>query len=240
MANYIRWLGGAGFLFRYNGLRIGLDVYLSNHCMNEDGSFKRLTPPPCAPETLEMDYLIASHEHGDHIDLGCLDLWFGENPDLKLIGTASALKDAAGIVPKERTILLRRGERLELAPDVIIESVFCDHGDQSPDAIGVILHLGTLTVYFTGDTCWREDIAAVTGVGKVDILLPPINPAYGNPGPDGAAKLAKVFTPKVVIPCHYFLFKEHGGDPAEFERSLAAIAPGVECRTLAIGEKMGI
>jgi len=80
----------------------------------------------------------------------------------------------------------------------------------------------------------------LTGVVSPDALLVPINPAFGNPGADGAAKLTAMFSPKAVIPCHYWLFKEHGGDPAEFETQCKKEAPGVRLIILAVGEQITI
>ena len=235
---FIQWMGGAGFIAAFGGIRIGLDLYLSNSCMDSEGNFKRLTPPPMEPSNVVLDYLISSHAHGDHLDTGCLTEWFGKNKELKLIGPASSLNAAADMVPADKTISLEKGGCVELTPHVKIRGVFCDHGDQSPDAIGVVLELGNTTIYFTGDTCYRPDLRELTGVFDVDILIVPINPAFGNPGSDGAAKITRMYAPKTVIPCHYWLFMEHGGDPASFADECAKTAPAANCVILAIGEKM--
>jgi len=159
------------------------------------------------------------------------------NKALELIGPASSLAASGDAVPEERKILLERGTSVELRPGLILRGVYCDHGDQSPDAIGVVLELGTATIYFTGDTCYRPDLRKLTGVFETDIIIVPINPSFGNPGPDGAAKLVKLFEAKTALPCHYWLFKEHGGDPAAFEEECAKTAPLI-CKILAIGEEM--
>jgi len=239
---YVQWMGGAGFMIEYCGTRIGLDLYISNHCMNKKGEFKRMTPPPCGAGSIKMDYLVSSHEHGDHLDMGSIEEWFRVNPNLKLIGPDSSLKEAEKLIPREKTVALNRGGRVGLTPDIILEGMFCDHGDQAPDAIGVVLKLGGLSVYFMGDMQFRADLLEVTGVKDIDILLVPINPAFGNPGTDGAAKMTAMVAPKkTVIPCHFWLFKEHGdGDPGSFEKACAAITPETKCTVLAIGEKMKI
>jgi len=235
---YIQWTGGAGFYITYDGIRIGLDLYLSNSCMDPEGNFKRLTPPPTEPSNIVLDYLIASHAHGDHLDTGCLSEWFDKNKELKLIGPASSLLAATDMVPPDRKILLDRGGCVDLAPHVKIRGVYCDHGNQSLDAIGVVLELGNSTIYFTGDTCYRPDLRELTGAFDVDILIVPINPAFGNPGSEGAAKITRMYMPKTVIPCHYWLFMEHGGDPASFADECAKTAPETNCAILAIGEKI--
>jgi len=236
--DFIQWTGGAGFLIEYNGIRIGLDLYLSNSLMDEAENFKRLTPPPFDPLTVKIDYLISSHAHGDHLDMGCIEEWFSQNKEMKLIGPSSSLLTAGKTVPDGSKIKLERGDEMELRPRLRIKGVFCDHGVNNLDAIGIVLVLGNTTIYFTGDTCYRSDLRELTGAFDVDILIVPINPAFGNPGSDGAAKITRMFMAKTVIPCHYWLCKEHGGDPASFELECIKQAPETKCRILAIGEKM--
>ena len=239
--NYMQWLGGAGFFIEYNGTKIGIDLYMSNFCMNEKGEFKRLTLPPIPAEAVEMDYLISSHDHGDHLDMGSLEGWFGSNGNLKLIGPASSLKLAEKIVPPSKMLALDRGGKLDIAPDIGLAGVYCDHGEGAPDAIGVVLNLGGLTIYFMGDMQYHADVAELTGTKDVDILLVPINPAFGNPGAEGAAKMTRAISPKIAVPCHFWLFKEHGcGDPGSFEKECREIAPGVKICVLAMGEKFEI
>jgi len=232
-------MGGAGFMIEYRGVRIGLDLYISNACMNQKGEFKRLTPPPCAAEDIQMDYLISSHEHGDHLDMGSLGKWFEINENLKLIGPGASLEAAKEIVPQTKMIALDRGGRVELAPEITARGVACDHGENTPGAIGVVLTLGRLSIYFMGDMQYRPDLLELTGVGDIDILLVPINPAFGNPGTEGAAKMTAMVAPKLtVIPCHFWLFKEHGaGDPGSFEAECAKLTPKTNCTVLASGEK---
>ena len=236
--NFIRSMGGAGFVIEFDGIRIGLDLYLSNSMMDAKGNFKRLVPPPVDPSTLELDYLIASHDHGDHLDTGCIREWFSRHQALKLIGPRSSLSTAGDAVPMDRKITLERGGALKLNSAITIRGVFCDHGDLSPDAIGVVFEIGKTRIYFTGDTCFRPDLQELTGFFDVDILIVPINPTFGNPGPDGAAQIVRMFKAKKVIPCHYWLFMEHGGDPASFASACATVAPDTNVEILMVGEEM--
>ena len=92
-----------------------------------------------------------------------------------------------------------------------------------------------------GDMQYRADLIEATGVKDIDILLVPINPAFGNPGAGGAAKMTKLVSPGTVVPCHFWLFKEHGcGDPESFEKACSEFVPDTKVNVLAIGEKMEI
>ena len=231
----IYWLGGAGFIIKSPTTTIGIDLYLSDAVRNGE-EYKRLVPAPVAPENLALDVLIASHEHGDHTDTASARALV--RPLTLMLGPDSALDVAYGCgVPRERTRALNRGDVYQTAA-FCIRAVKADHGTLSPQAIGVMIDIEGKTIYFTGDTCFRADYCDMIGFkGKVDLLMVPINSSYGNPGPDGAAYIAACVDAGTILPCHYWLFREHGGDPGAFLDSCARIVPGADARVLAMGER---
>ena len=96
-----------------------------------------------------------------------------------------------------------------------LQFVNCDHGTGAPDAVGVVIHADGKRIYEAGDTCLRLD-----RVGEIklplDVLIAPINGAYGNMNADDCVKLAEALRPGLTIPCHYGMFASHGGDPGRF------------------------
>jgi L-ascorbate 6-phosphate lactonase len=58
------------------------------------------------------------------------------------------------------------------------------------------------------------------------IFILPINGAFGNLNDMQAAMLARDARAKMVIPCHYWMFAEHGGSPAQFMDACKEYAPG--------------
>jgi len=233
----LRWMGGAGFVVETGSLAIGIDLYLSNSCMSPDGAYKRLTQPPVNPEDLALDYLIASHEHGDHLDVGIINKLIREDNGVSLICPAIACRDAmlAGVDPG-RIIELNRGQTLE-RDGFSVRAVMADHGENTPDAIGFFLKIEDKVIYFMGDTCYRADLQQCVGGNEpIDALLVPINGKFGNPGSSEAAAYVRMFKPKIAIPCHFWLFSEHGGDPGGFLECCEQLETGTEIRVLAIGE----
>lgn len=228
------WTGGAGILISCGDKVLGIDLYFSNACMTQDGMFKRMIPPPWPARETEFDYLICSHEHGDHTDIGSIPEWFGKKERI-LLGPDSVMSLCEDMVSVGQRITFNRGDEREAGP-FSVKAVFCDHGDLSPDAIGVLVTAGGKRVYYTGDMTFRPDFPDTTGVGSVDLLVIPINGQYGNPTPAQAAAMTAMLSPKVVMPCHYWLFVEHGGDPASFVRECLGRAPETLCRTPAVGE----
>jgi L-ascorbate metabolism protein UlaG (beta-lactamase superfamily) len=75
----ITWLGQAGFLFRSASTAIAIDPFLSKHDV-------RLYPPP-PDEALgdRLDYLVATHEHGDHLDVELLSRLVSRFKDLTVV-----------------------------------------------------------------------------------------------------------------------------------------------------------
>jgi L-ascorbate 6-phosphate lactonase len=236
----VYWLGGAGFIFKSPGLTVGLDLYLSDACQSEKGEYKRLVPPLVTPDELDLDYLIATHDHGDHLDTGSLKTFMGKNTKTRLLGPGTVIKIAKETfgIDEKRLQRLDRNEKFQ-AGSFAVQAVFADHGELSPDAIGVILDIGGRRIYFTGDTCFRVDMPQLVPLGQpIDLLLVPINGKYGNPDSKDASYITSWVKPGMVIPCHYWMFREHGGDPGEFFSRCSAICPSTKIYIPAIGEKV--
>ena len=92
----IFWLGQAGFLFKTPaGKVIVVDPYLSDYVYKilgkENGNgFKRMTAPLFDPGDIKIDYLFASHEHGDHLDVDAMQLLLKDGRTPLFTNTESA------------------------------------------------------------------------------------------------------------------------------------------------------
>lgn len=239
---YLYWLGGAGFVFRYKDILVGIDLYLSDACNDPvTEEFKRLVPAPLEAEDIKLDYLISTHEHGDHLDVGSIHKFINRKTATKLIGTGTVINECEKMgVDKDKMIKLDRNESISFG-NLKVEAVFCDHGDQSIDAIGAIITIGGCKIYFTGDNAYKPNLYKfIHPDNDIDILLVPINGTFDNPDPKDASYITAWVRPKTVIPCHYWLFKEHGGNPAEFVKQCSKIAPESKIKVLAIGEEFVI
>lgn len=235
---FLYWLGGVGYIIKSADITIGLDIYLSDSCRNEKNDFKRLVPPPLNAGELRLDYLIATHEHGDHFDIGSIHEIVNKKARTKLIGPGAVMNMAKELgLGEDSLIRLDRNDSLEIG-DMKITGVLSDHGEYSPDAIGVIIEIGGKRIYFTGDTCYRPDLPELIPIkGKIDLLLVPINGKFGNPDAKDASYITAWVKPEIVIPCHYWMFKEHGGDPGEFVKWCPQVCPSAKIEVLALGEQ---
>ncbi|MBD3327944.1 hypothetical protein GF340_01425 [Candidatus Peregrinibacteria bacterium] len=235
----IYWLGGAGFILQSVDVLVVIDPYLSNSCEGKDGSFKRLVPSPISAEKFLPDYVLVSHEHGDHLDILSLPIFAGKAS--KIIGPGSVMNTCQDLGIDDNNLnKLNRGEIFE-TEKFSIRTVISDHGEYSPDQIGMIIELEGKCIYYTADTCYKWDLPSIIDVpNNIDVLLVPINGAYGNPNALEATHIASWVNPKCVIPCHYWLFKEHGGNPNDFYILMKEKNPYINVLIAAIGEKVTI
>jgi len=210
------YLAQAGFYFKTaTGRTVCVDPYLGD-CCERLFQFKRMVPAPLAMDELKTDVLVATHSHTDHLDPDLLD-FVKRHPQTRFIGSPDChpVYQAAGIAD-ERVTLLAAGESAALS-GAEYRAVYADHGELAPAALGFLMTLDGITVYDTGDTGYCPDkIMASLGDVAIDILIAPINPAFGNLGHENAVRLAARIRPRVVIGCHFGMFSEHGGDPEAF------------------------
>ena len=210
------YLAQAGFYFKTAaGKTVCLDPYLGD-CCERLFSFKRMVPAPMAATELRTDFLAATHSHTDHLDPDLLEL-VKQAPGTLFVGSPDCrpVYQQAGIGDGRFTILAA-GES-KVIGEVGFRAVYADHGELAPDAVGLLITLDGITVYATGDTAYcPERIIGSLGKVAVDIMIAPINSAYGNLGHENAVRLAARVQPRVLIGSHFGMFIEHGGDPGAF------------------------
>ena len=133
---------------------------------------------------------------------------------------------------------VRPGEEWD-AGDFHISFIDCDHGDGAPDAFGVIVTVDGIRICEAGDTCLRLDrVGEYNSRGTLDVLIGPINGAYGNMNEGDFAKLCGAVKPKLAIPCHYGMFAAHGGNPGLFQEEMRKNCPDVPYLLMRMGEKL--
>jgi L-ascorbate 6-phosphate lactonase len=125
-------------------------------------------------------------------------------------------------------------------PGTVIEAVPCDHKELSKDAVGLILKFGRTAIYVAGDTAFRPDHAAAIARHSIDLMIMPINGAYGNLDENESVKLCSIIKPKLAVPCHYWNFAEHGGDPGLFAVYMKKMLPDQEYVLMAMGSHIFI
>ncbi len=232
----ISWLGQAGFeITSPTGVKTAIDPYLGDSCRKLVG-FKRMMPPPVSIADFEADALLISHEHPDHLDIDLMRA-LALRTEMPVFGNEScqrALADA-GLDP-ERMTRIGVGDRFRIG-DIEVTALPCDHGTQCVGPLAFLLKTGGVCIYFAGDTAYSPDLLRPAFAAKPDIALLPINGMYGNLDAGQAALLASGLKCSVLIPCHYWMFVEHGGDPLWLHR-YAEREKGIRIVFLSPGESL--
>lgn len=207
------WAGQAGYIIKTSENKlIALDIYLSDCCERYFG-FKRVMPYLLEAHELSFDYVIASHGHYDHFDVDSVPALM--RGDTKFIGAMDTKAECERLGITKNTTFLNCGDQYE-ADGFTLTGVPCDHGADTPYALGLWFEIEGKTIYYMGDTAFRKDYLENPRVQSPNLLLAPINGMFGNLDSKEAAAVAEILKPEVTVPCHFWNFVQHGGNPNEF------------------------
>jgi L-ascorbate metabolism protein UlaG (beta-lactamase superfamily) len=243
------WLGQSGFLVHYDGHCIAIDPYLSDSLTYKYAATAkphvRLTARVVDPALLAMVGLVtSSHNHTDHLDAETIGPMRHANPALEVLCSAANIDFAQqrlGMMPTGLVL----GVPYTHGP-FVIHAVPAAHNQREQDDagheryIGIVVAVGGVTIYHSGDTLRYEGMAELLRQWVIDVALLPINgndPARGVAGNlDGgeAAQLAHDIGARLVVPCHYDMFAFNTASPAVFVDTARQL--GQAYRVLQAGE----
>ena len=247
MSDAISYIGHSTLLLELGGARVLTDPVLGPGI----GHIRRRAPLPRVEDLDALDAVLVSHAHHDHLDPASL---------------RQVARDCPVIVPRGCGGIVRRSGALEVVEvevgdrhrvgGISVEAVPARHdGRRYPvgrrqAALGFLLE-GPVGVYFAGDTDLFAEMAALSGRVEVAALpvwgwgprLPP-----GHLDPEGAAQAVALIGPRVAIPIHWGTLAavgaQRGADPLAppraFASATARLAPQVEVRILAPGERSAL
>jgi len=243
MPDRLRWLGHATVLAELDGTRLLTDPLLRPRVLH-----LRRAAALDLEELENLDAVLVSHVHYDHLDL----------PSLRRVS-----RETTVVVPRGAAALVRRsgfgtvvelgaGEDVDIGT-LRVRAVPAEHDSSRilglrSEALGYVL-AGSRRVYFAGDTDLFPGMAELGP--DLDVALLPIwgwGPSLG-PGhldPRRAAEALALLRPRVAVPIHwgtyYPLQSTRLSLPAfltapvgEFERAAAELAPQVDVRVLPVG-----
>ena len=237
---HLFFAGQAGFVIKSkSGQTLAWDLYLSDvgERLEGDVGFKRLLPKILLPSELQFDTIIASHPHFDHFDPDAIPIMMSD-PHTKLYASVDCRKLTEKLSMQNcNTVYMAPGETY-YDEDFTLHFVSCDHGTLAPDAVGAVISVDGKNIFFAGDTCLRLDrVEEYLSFGPIDILIAPINGAYGNLNEHDCACLSKALAPFLTIPCHYGMFASHGGNPGLFRKYMQEECPDNQYLLMCMGEE---
>jgi L-ascorbate metabolism protein UlaG (beta-lactamase superfamily) len=237
------WLGHSTVRFELDGVRLLTDPLLRSRVLH-----LRRAAPLILEGLADLDAVLISHLHYDHLDL----------PSLQRIRRGVPIvvpKGAGGLVRGRgfRTVVeLVAGDETPVGP-VVVRATRAEHDSSRvlgarSDALGYVVE-GSRRIYFPGDTDLFPEMA---NLSELDLAFVPIwgwGPSLG-PGhldPRGAAEALALLRPRIAVPIHWGTYYPVQStrwktptfltEPVrEFQRHAAELAPDVEVRVLQVGE----
>jgi L-ascorbate metabolism protein UlaG (beta-lactamase superfamily) len=218
----LTWLGQAGFSIAIGRTRVLVDPFMSEH-------EARLFPPPSLDALgSDVDWVLITHEHLDHLDLAFLPRLIDRHPGARFVLPAPIADRVDGIIPGEQLTAVQPGDIVQVAAHATVEVVPAYHGFEVGDGytdgsgsdgqvrfVGYILHTPGLSVYHSGDTIVTESLLAALDGKTIDVALLPINGRdffrekaglVGNMSCREAVDLALWAGARTLIPMHWDLF----------------------------------
>ncbi|MDX6620708.1 MAG: hypothetical protein QOK36_3094 [Gaiellales bacterium] len=197
------WIGHGTALVELDGVRILTDPLLRDRVAH----LRRRVPPAPAAALRDIDVVLITHLHRDHLDL----------PSLRQVGRRVPI-----IVPRGGGgLLLRRGfdavreispgEEVELSSLIVSATEARHHGGRGVvgahgPALGYVI-AGSRRIYDAGDTDLFDGMREI-GEGGLDLALVPIwgwasRLGPGHLDPLRAAQALVLLRPRLAIPIHW-------------------------------------
>jgi len=178
----IHFYGHSSLMFEYNGLTIYIDP------VTQYADYRDLP---------QADYILITHEHGDHLDKQAID---------------SLMKSTTVIISNQACIdRLRKGTALDNSQTLMfdsfsVEAVPAYNTTAGRDKFhpkgrdnGYILTLGESRIYIAGDT---EDIPEMKDFKNIAVAFLPVNQPY-TMTPDQLLSAVKMISPGILYPYHF-------------------------------------
>ena len=212
---HLFWVGQAGFIIKSaEGSLLGIDLYLSECVETVEGhvGYHRLMPQILEPSELVFDVLISTHFHRDHFDIDAMPLLM-RNGKTQLYCAYDCKEDVEKLGIISSQVLFARPGDCYTSKSFKIDFIHSDHGDGAPLEVAPIITVDGKNILEVGDTSlhidWKEEYMKK---GNIDVLIAPINGAYGNLTEQENVILTKLLHPALVVPCHFGMFGSHGGN----------------------------
>jgi L-ascorbate 6-phosphate lactonase len=237
----IQYIGQVGVILRKNDIAIAIDPYLTDSVDQLGGSpngfWVRRYAPPVKPETLtDLDLVLCTHEHMDHMDPGTLRAIAEASPSCRFGAPKVCLPalEAMGIAPS-RLQALGVQEAWSFADELSIQPIPAWHEERVQDEggwdhyLGYMLKWDNLCLYHAGDTLLKDELVEALSGYTIDVGFLPINGrdifrnrlgVVGNMNALEAADLAAYLHFDIVVPVHFDMYPNNSEGISPFVERL--------------------
>lgn len=209
----VAFLGQAGLLFNFDGLRVMVDPYFSDSVgkLHPEKNRRQKTDITLLEE--RPDVLILTHDHLDHTDPETLEILLEKHSGICVLAGRNAWETARQFGGDHNYVCFTPG-CLWTEGSVSFEAVFAAHSD--PEAIGVLIRHKGKAYYITGDTLRSRRVAESLGC-QPDAVFLPVNGVGNNMNMVDAAIFAKEIGAKQAVPIHFGMFDNLDASAFAFE-----------------------
>ena len=218
----LTWLGQCGFVLRAAGTTALIDPFVSEHELRLFG------PPETALVTADVDWLLVTHEHLDHLDIDFLSVLAAGSPNVRIVvpSPVAALIEA---VPGDRVVGVQPGGTVDFGP-LRVTVVPAFHALRPADGysdgrtalddrarfVGYVVEAGDTCVYHSGDTIVTPELESALVGRRIDVALLPVNGRdyyreqlgiAGNMSAREAAELGVRIGARLLVPMHWDLIR---------------------------------
>ena len=224
----IHWFGQSSFALKHpDGTILQVDPYYP-HDRPADTFIHR--EPPLDEASMHTDFVLLTHNHGDHTCVETIGRIVAAHPQVELIGPpeSSAEVSAAGIAAAKFTTVTA-ADTVSGGPMTVhvvwskppqgvrqenIDPPDCQH-------LGLVVDTGSVSVYISGDPinsfADHESLLAPIRALKPHIGLLTNHPTEGEfPFFAGSVKMSVQLELKAAVPAHYNCFVARNYDPQQW------------------------
>jgi L-ascorbate metabolism protein UlaG (beta-lactamase superfamily) len=242
------FLGHSAVVVDLDGVRIVTDPVTRGRV----GPLRRVEPVPARDRLRDVDAILISHLHWDHLDVPSLrDI--GRSVQLVVPAGSGAWVRAAGFTNVREVDV---GDAFDVG-GVTVRVVFALHSGFRPPfgptapPLGFIIR-GSRSIYFAGDTDLFEGMGAFGE--PIDLALIPVwgwGPTLGRGlhlDPLKAAESLRLIRPRAAVPIHWGTYWPHAmgrvfperliEPPAAFAEYAAELVPDIRIVPTAVGDKV--
>jgi L-ascorbate metabolism protein UlaG (beta-lactamase superfamily) len=247
----VQWVGHATALLEIGGQRILTDPLLTRRVAH----LRRRRPLP-TPDIADVDTILLSHAHLDHLHLPSLRKVHPNTKFVTPLGTGRLLRRAGFHDVTE----VRIGDRVHLHGPLLTAEVVpaVHHHGRGPHSriratpVGYVVSGDGRRVYFPGDTDLFDEMAQLT---DIDVALLPIwgwgsSLGSGHLDPARAAAATDLIRPGIVVPIHWGTYAPEDGRrqpptwfdhaPNQFETALVDTGLSPRLHRLHPGESLSL
>jgi L-ascorbate metabolism protein UlaG (beta-lactamase superfamily) len=234
----IHWFGQSTFGLKHpDGTILQVDPYYPRE--RAPDRFLR-TRAPLMEEALKTDFVLLTHDHGDHTCMESIDRMRGAYPEVRFAGPPeSCARMRDGGVPADHMTEVTAGDTVTLgsftAHTVLAKPPEGDPANdiKAPDVqhLGYVVDSGQVRIYLSGDPintfADHEELLA-----QIRDLQPHVGALTNHPDEgefpffEGSGRIAGALNLQAAIPAHYGCFVKRDYDPQAWASHLpASVSP---------------